>query len=185
MAVFPARCRVVFRSCFFIFSSSAPAAGAAQTSEIDWEAARNDLASARSLMSEDAPVMIQSAGEEAPPVPVLLPTGIVSIQSADGTGGPRFRPLADGYFAAYPGPKYDVIVNGTNQISDVDGKSRTRDETMTFTATVAGAQVSLSRYGADYLIEFECNEIDADTGSCISEEEAMSVAENLIVAGSR
>ena len=159
-----------------------PAASQTVTATIDWNAARDDKASRRSLGEEadEMAVTIQSADGQSAAVPVLLPTGIVSIASADGTGGPRYRPLEDGYFAAYPGAVYDIIVNGTNQVTNVDDKAYVRNDDLVFTATAAGAQVSLSRYGADYLIEFECNEIEADTGTCISEEDALAVAENLI-----
>ena len=45
----------------------------------------------------------------------------------------------------------------------------------------AGAQVSFSRYGADYLIEFECRILDGEE-NCISQEEALDVAKGLFVA---
>ncbi|MEE9380988.1 MAG: hypothetical protein V3V03_06260 [Hyphomonadaceae bacterium] len=164
-----------------------PAASQTVTATIDWNAARDDKASRRSLGEEadEMAVTIQSADGQSAAVPVLLPTGIVSIASADGTGGPRYRPLEDGYFAAYPGAVYDIIVNGTNQVTNVDDKAYVRNDDLVFTATAAGAQVSLSRYGADYLIEFECNVIEADTGTCISEEDALGVAESLFVAATQ
>ena len=52
---------------------------------------------------------------------------------------------------------------------------------MVFTAMEAGAQVSFSRYGADYLIEFECRILDGEE-NCISQEEALDVAKGLFVA---
>ncbi|MEM9669375.1 MAG: hypothetical protein AAF950_10660 [Pseudomonadota bacterium] len=162
------------------FKAGGPQADSNVTSEIDWQASRAAL----SGTSRDAAgsVQIESAGAN-PPVPVLLPTGIVVPQSRG--AGPVYRPTSDGYFATYPGSKYDIVVNGTNQIATVGGEPVTRDETMVFTQTVAGAQVSLSRFGADYLIEFECNEIQAGSETCIDEAEALSVAEKLVVVGSR
>ncbi len=151
-------------------------------SEIDWSAARADFASRTDREAGD--VTIQSAAGAPPKVPVLLPSGIVIPQSA--TRGPMIRELPDGYFASYPGARYDIVLNGTSEVELVEGKPRgERDDAPRFTATAAGAQVALSRYGADYLIEFECNEIDAETGTCIDEAEALSVAEGLVVARTR
>ncbi|MEO0983294.1 MAG: hypothetical protein AAFX03_11660 [Pseudomonadota bacterium] len=150
--------------------------------EIDWDAAREDFAS-RADRNDDT-FTAQSADASDIAVPILLPTGVVTAQSADG-GGPRFMQLPDGYFAAYPGPRYDIVVNGTNEMPTVEGKPRTRNEDAVFTATAAGAQVALSRYGADYLIEFECKELNPRTNTCIEADEALEIAENLVVAGSR
>ncbi|MEO0882749.1 MAG: hypothetical protein AAFY34_08425 [Pseudomonadota bacterium] len=157
-----------------------PRADTNMTTAIDWQAARADLA--RSEDAGDSVAQVQSSGAR-PPVPVLLPTGIVVPQSEG--GGPMYRPTTDGYFATYPGDAYDIIVNGTNQAASVNGELSSRDEAAIFTATEAGAHVALSRYGADYLIEFECNAFDDDSENCIDEAEALSVAERLVVVGSR
>lgn len=151
------------------------------TSNIDWAAARADRTSPGG--EQEQLVQAQSGGEQ-PPVPILLPTGIVTVQSATG-GGPVFRQMSDGYVASYPGALYDVVVNGTNQVATIDGEATKPRGEPVFTATVAGAQVALSRYGADYLVEFECHVLDEETDTCIGEAEALQVAESLIVAGSR
>ena len=88
--------------------SIGPKAQTAQKAEIDWTSARADLAA-----SSGDIVSIQSAGEEPADVPVLIPTGIVTSQSAE--SGPVFRRTDDGYFAFYPGDSYNIIVNGTNE----------------------------------------------------------------------
>ena len=154
---------------------------------IDWDAARADLArrnaTARSFGDEDEnAVQIQSSDTPAV-VPVLLPTGIVSIQRSG--PGPSFRQTNDGYFARYPGLKYDIVVHGTNEIAATVGDVVIRDEDFDFVDLMDGAQVSLSRYGADYLISFECNGAEGGMESCITEEEAFEVARGLIIAGSR
>lgn len=169
-----------------IQTESAPArpvrpAAETVTAEIDWTKARVDMA-ARDVTDDDNAFQVAS-GEAAAPVPILLPSGIVSVAGTENS--PRFQPLSDGYFAAYPGTEYDIIVNGTNEIS---GEARTAQNANTepqFLATAAGAQVSFARYGADYLIEFECNEISGADGTCISEEDALRIADELIIAGTR
>lgn len=149
--------------------------------EIDWAAARKDLASIPSEAREDSFQI--ASGNDAPPVPVLLPTGIVMPAGAENQI--KFQPLSDGYFAAYPGVTYDVIVNGTNEVMGDGARSAPEDRAERFLATASGAQVAFSRYGADYLVEFECNEIDGETGTCLTEDEAVEVARKLVIAGTR
>lgn len=154
----------------------------ASTANIDWEAARADLAA---TPSEDRETGFQVAsGGTAPPVPVLLPTGIVVPQGAE--GGVRFQPMSDGYFAAYPGIDYDIVVNGTNEVIGIDSADSAQAEpVLTYTPTMTGAQVSFSRYGADYLVEFECKSILGGKADCITEQEALDVTNKLVIAGTR
>ena len=157
--------------------SIGPKAQTSRKAEIDWASARADLASS-------GVVSIQSAGEEPAEVPVLIPTGIVTSQSAD--TGPVFRRTADGYFAFYPGDVYNIIVNGTNQVVEADAISTDNAERApVFSTTVAGAQVWLTKYGADYTVEFECNALADEDSTCIEEDAAMQIANSLIVSGSR
>jgi hypothetical protein len=154
----------------------------ASTATIDWEAARADLAA---TPSEERETGFQVAsGGTAPPVPVLLPTGIVVPQGAE--GGVRFQPMSDGYFAAYPGIDYDIVVNGTNEVIGADQSGDAESEpVLTYTSTMTGAQVSFSRYGADYLVEFECKSIEGGEADCITEQEALDVTNKLVIAGTR
>ena len=154
---------------------------ATKTAEIDWEAARRDLASAP---ERDQSFNIQS-GEEAPPVPVLLPTGPVRTASAPDGPQPQFRSLDDGYYAFYPGEDYNLIVNGTNVVTDAETLENADTGEMKFYPTTTGAIVSFSRYGADYLVEFECLGSGEDGGGCVSEDEALSTAEDIVISGTQ
>lgn len=152
-----------------------------RTATIDWLAAKQDF---DAQSGEEAPlVSIASTDGTPPPVPILLPTG-GPVSVATNGGGPRFKQTSDGYYAVYKYENYDVIVNGTNEVIGARPEGA-RDDALKFTATAAGAQVSLSRYGADYLIEFECYTINPQTGTCIEEAEAMGVAESLVIRGTR
>lgn len=153
---------------------------------IDWAKAKQDMidtADQRAALPTDT-IQVQSGGS-APPVPVLLPTGIVTVASEG--NGPSFQPLSDGYFAAYPGEKYDIIVNGTNQVigTATGGSARSPDREMRFQDTLSGAQVSFSRYGADYLVQFECKEVSGEQASCIGRAKALKITEDLLIAGTR
>ncbi|MFN3912434.1 hypothetical protein [Hyphomonas sp.] len=149
---------------------------------IDWEAARRDLAS-RSSGDLEGSFQVQS-GEVAPPVPVFLPSGPVAAQSGD--VAIRFQPTDDGYYAWFPGDAYDIIVNGTNVvITAPGGEKAARTEAFNFAPTTSGAQVSFSRYGADYLIEFECKQMVDGMPDCITEEEAVAFARDLAISGTR
>ena len=153
------------------------AAVLAVQSTIDWPSARADRAKAP---VNDAPVTIQSADGKSgglPQVPVLLPSGIVQTQSA---GPPALVTTADGYFATYKTPTYEAIVNGSKQAYKT-GQTATANKTdIKFTQGEAGAQLAFSRYGADYLIQFECHQADG-AKSCISEDEARAFADGLFV----
>ncbi|MEM0986991.1 MAG: hypothetical protein AAGJ32_12165 [Pseudomonadota bacterium] len=149
---------------------------------IDWDKARRDLAS-RDRSGDVATFQIESDGE-APPVPVLLPSGIVRPANAE---RPRYRALDDGYFAKYPGVDYDIVISGTNEWYSGGSDDRAAPPSdMAFNRTMTGAQIALNRYGAAYLVEFECNRTaGAMANSCIAEEDALQIAENLVITGSR
>ena len=145
---------------------------------IDWGTARADMARDAEKADASGMARVASAGEPAP-VPVLMPT-VIRPQSA---GEPLYIATEDGYFANIPGPRYDIVMNGTIARFDNPGETGTTkdEEGYDFRATKAGAQVALSRYGADYVIEFECNIIGEDQ-TCIGEEEAVEIAEGLVVS---
>jgi hypothetical protein len=147
--------------------------------QIDWAKAQADFTSKRPA---DAPVSVQTAGQEGPsPVPMLLPSGIVQTASD--------RPVPpvvtkDGYFATYHLARYDATVNGSMKAYTGTGAPAGDKEALKFTVGEATASLSFSRYGADYLIDFECREVDGP-GSCITEAEAKEFAESLFVAQTR
>lgn len=150
---------------------------------IDWEAARRDLA-ARPLDEREGSFQVQSGGD-APPVPVFLPSGPVAAQSGD--VAVRFQPTSDGYYAFFPTETYDIIVNGTNVVISEPGATAApvRTEAFNFQPTTNGAQVAFSRYGADYLVEFECKDLVNGLPACITEEEAVAFARDLAISGTR
>ena len=149
---------------------------------IDWEGARRDLA-ARPLEEREGSFSIQSGGD-APPVPVFLPSAPVSVQGGD--MAIRFQPTPDGYYAFFPSDAYDIVVNGTNVVILAPGETpQPRAETYSFSPTTTGASVTFSRYGADYLVEFECKTFAAGVPNCITEEEAIDFARDLALSGTR
>lgn len=151
-------------------------------STVDWEAARRDLA-ARPIEEREGSFQIAS-GEAAPPVPVFLPSAPVSVQG--GESDVRFQPVSDGYYAFFPGEAYDTVVNGTNKVIAAPGEEKSdRTEAFNFQPTMTGAQVAFSRYGADYLVEFECKELTNGVPACITQEEAEAFAQDLVISGTR
>ena len=154
----------------------------AADSAIDWEAARRDLA-ARPIETREGAFQVAS-GDAAPPVPVFLPSSPVSVQG--GEADVRFQPMSDGYYAIFPGEKYDTIVNGTNKVVAAPGETvAPRGDALNFQPTTTGAQVSFSRYGADYLVEFECKELTNGLPTCITQDEALAFATDLVISGTR
>jgi len=157
-------------------TASAPQGPAPVAGQVNWEAARADLA------RRPADVVVpQAAGSDPLVVPMLLPGGIVQTAS-DRPVPPRIT--KDGYFATYHQPRYDVIVNGSQKAYATGGTPAADKTEMKFQPAEAGASLSFSRYGADYLIEFECREVDSPDG-CINEAQAKEFAESLFVAQSR
>jgi hypothetical protein len=164
-------------------SPAAEASGAVQTasaskSGIDWEAART--ARAEATRGDQVVTAQQAPGGPPPAVPILLPSNIVRAANA---GPPVIRKTEDGYFATYETPKYDATVNGTNVSYAAGGQPSDKavKEALKFTVGEGEATLSFSRFGADYLITFECKEIDQGA-SCITEEEAKEFADGLFVA---
>ena len=155
------------------------ASAPAQEGQIDWAKAQADFTAKRPA---DAPVLPQQVQDKPSPVPMLLPSGIVQTASDRPTPPVVTK---DGYFATYHLPRYDAIVNGSMKAYTGTGQAAAGDkEAMKFTMGEAVASLAFSRYGADYLIDFECREIDGPT-SCITEAEAKEFAESLFVAQTR
>ncbi|MEL7032676.1 MAG: hypothetical protein AAGL97_14850 [Pseudomonadota bacterium] len=154
-----------------------------KTATIDWNAARADFA-ARDTVDDG---MAQVASGGAPVVPILLPEEPIGIASAGGEDALQFRPLADGYFAVQKGDIYDLIINGTDRlVARPEGSGTAVDTALVFEETMTGAQVSFSRYGASYLVEFMCKDpATAIKGSCVTQAEAIAEVEKLLIAGTR
>lgn len=154
-----------------------------KTATIDWNAARADFAA----RDTDDDGMAQVASGGAPVVPILLPEEPFGVASAGGEDALQFRPLADGYFAVQKGDIYDLIINGTDRlVARPEGSGTAVDTALVFEETMTGAQVSFSRYGASYLVEFMCKDpATAIKGSCVTQAEAIAEVEKLLIAGTR
>lgn len=163
-------------------STSAGTLAETKTATIDWTQARQDFATRDS----DNTGMVQVASGGSPVVPVLLPDEPVTV-AATGENNLDFRPMADGYFAVRKGEIYDMIINGTHRlVVRPDDTGTVTDTALKFEETMTGSQVSFSRYGASYLVEFMCKDpATAAKGSCVSEEEALAEVEKLLIAGTR
>jgi hypothetical protein len=147
--------------------------------EIDWAAAR--AARAQGAVTDASGVVgVESVGSDVA-VPVLLPRGVV-VTASDRP--PQLVATDDGYFATYETPRFDAIVNGSKRAyaaGSLVAPQAVSEQEMRFTLGEASAQLAFSRFGADYLIEFECREADGGE-SCISEDEAKAFADSLFVA---
>ncbi|MBI1340728.1 hypothetical protein GC169_11045 [bacterium] len=158
--------------------AQAPAGPPAVESTIDWEAARAARAAGRVT---DAPVGVERVGFGTV-VPMLLPSGIVQPQNAP---PPTIVATDDGYFATYQMARWDAIVNGSKQaFATAAGTPAQPSDEMKFTSSDGSAQLAFSRFGADYLIEFECRELDGSE-SCITADEAREFADSLFVAATQ
>lgn len=150
--------------------------------EIDWEQARQDFAT-RDL-SDDSSTFGVASGGEAPSVPVLLPTRPITTASADGSPTFKVIPMNDGYYAVFDGEAYDMIINGSDRIAPASAGDPTLDPSaFRFEETITGAQVSFKRYGASYLVEFNCKgRPPGPDSNCIDEDAAVAAVQDLLVA---
>lgn len=143
-------------------------------SEIDWPAAKQD-ASSEPGMSVNV----------ASPIPILAPS-TATAQSFD-PAQKNFGVTPDGYYAKFPGPRFDMIVNGTKTgILAPKSAPIPNDpiQDFTFNYSETGAEVAFSRYGASYLVTFECKNNVAPE-QCISEQQARGAIDEFILVGSR
>ena len=149
---------------------------------VDWGAA-----AAKAGITGKTLVSAQSVGVEAQsPVPMLaLPN--ISAQGVD-SGKQVVKATSDGYFATFPGAKYDVVVTGTKKAYKAPDKAppptvttQSVDE-FSYSQTDTGAEVTFKQFGADYLVQFECKKPD-ETKSCVTEAEARGVVESLVMVG--
>lgn len=149
---------------------------------VDW-----DAAAAKAGVTGKTVVSAQSVGVDVQsPVPMLaLPT--ISAQSVD-SGKQIVKATGDGYFATFPGAKYDVVVTGTKKAYKAPDtappptvSTQSVDE-FSYSQTDTGAEVTFKQFGADYLVQFECKRPD-ETQSCINEAEARGVVESLVMVG--
>ncbi|MEM9937507.1 MAG: hypothetical protein AAF768_01545 [Pseudomonadota bacterium] len=154
----------------------------AKRAQIDWTAAQADFANRDQEVGEEVTIA-STSGDLA--VPILLPSGPIAPASVTGDKRPKVVPISDGYYASYPGDAYDMEINGTDRLIAAPGRGLTPGDTdLRFEETMTGAQVSFSRYGASYIVEFSCN-FAAPNQSCISEEEAIAAVNELLIARAR
>jgi hypothetical protein len=149
---------------------------------VDW-----DAAAAKAGITGKTLVSAQSVGVEVQsPVPMLaLPN--ISAQGVD-SGKQVVKATSDGYFATFPGAKYDVVVTGTKKAYKAPDKAppptvttQSVDE-FAYSQTDTGAEVTFKQFGADYLVQFECKKPD-EAKSCVTEAEARGVVESLVMVG--
>jgi hypothetical protein len=148
--------------------------------QVDWGAAAEKAA-----RNSKNVVSAQSVGVDVDsPVPVLaLPS--ISAQSVN-SGGTQVKATSDGYYASFPGAKYDVIVTGTKTFYKAPASAppptvttQSVDE-FNYSTTETGAEVAFKQFGADYNVQFECK---SGSAGCITEKEAREVVENLVMVG--
>lgn len=164
---------------------------AVQERSIDWAAAER-----APQVERPAGQLVQTESEAAAsataiasPVPVLVPPPSVAA-AADGleAAPTQIRPVSDGYFANYPGARYDLSVHGTKQFAAAPAtapapaaQAEADAAGYRFEEGEGQAILSFSRFGADYVLEFHCKgDLSA---ACVTEAEAIAAAERLQVVG--
>lgn len=154
---------------------------------IDWGAAQKDAIAQQPQVGTTPPksgfnpkVTTASVGA---PVPMLAPPVAASIAAGLNDESVTVRVTEDGYFITMPGPRYDVIVNGTKAFylaTEGAPKASTNADPKAYRYEIGEGEVTLafSRYGADYLIQFVCK-TGAINAPCITQPESIAFAARL------
>jgi hypothetical protein len=127
-----------------------------------------------------------SAAAKLSPVPVLTPPPVAGAAAAGLEAGSEMilKPTPDGYFARIAGKAYDITIHGTKAFLEAPvtaPKPGAVDTTKYRFETGEGqAQVSFSKFGVDYLVQFDCK--GDPMKPCITEAEALAYAQKLQVA---
>lgn len=173
-------------------------AAASQTGEGETDAGSTgtDPTPEHGLRDVEFPVIAESASRSvfgrdmsetfaSATVPVLAPASMTEDQAARFAESYRVTP--DGYFARIPGADFDVIVNATRAfaVAPAEAGARPREaSTYTIGESETGLGVTLSRFGADYSIDFACRgEGDEGGADCVTEDAAAAFVEQLIPVG--
>lgn len=106
-------------------------------------------------------------------IPVLFPSALA--MSAD-AAPPGISATRGGYIATFDLPDYVVILTGQAKAR----RGAVASEEFRFSAGTDSAQLSFSRYGADYLLVFNCREV-SESDACMSRDEAVAFAESMFV----
>ncbi|MCG8442729.1 MAG: hypothetical protein MI723_13080 [Caulobacterales bacterium] len=139
-----------------------------------------------SMTATAARVFPAGAGDAfaASPVPVLAPAGLTSADRDAFSN--TFGATADGFYAVIPRGAFDVVLNGTVSyvVSPALIKEIPRDGfTYLYEEGDAGTNISFNRFGADYLLEFECRDAINYASDCVTEQEAVELADSLVIVG--
>lgn len=156
---------------------------ASQERKVDWAQAQKEQPSANAVTTANSgfDVQVANAADDSP-VPMLAPPATAAVASGLDDEATVVRVTPDGYFATFAGPKYDVTVHGTKAFyvapNSAPAKTQDAEPALRFEQGEGQAQITFKRYGADYLIEFNCKTGAADQ-ACITEAEAAAFARRL------
>lgn len=156
--------------------------------QVDWAAAQKDAA-AKGVETAGAglqPSTINPAAKAGSSVPILAPPPVVGAAASGLTQQGVVQATPDGYFAMFEGPAYDVVIHGTKDFyaapAGAPATTKARLSGYRFDIGEGQAQLAFTRYGADYLVEFNCKSA-TPLVACITEAEAVAFAERLQAAG--
>lgn len=141
---------------------------------------------AQSIAEENARVFPQGAYDRfnEATIPVLAPNDL-SPQERTAFAN-SFRAVEDGYFAVIPRGDTDMLVNGTRSFAIAPQlvKEFQRDGvTYLYQEGDGHVSISFTRYGADYLFQFECRDGEGYANDCTDEDEVVAIIDRLAIVG--
>jgi hypothetical protein len=117
-------------------------------------------------------------------IPVLAPDDLSADERRAFTES--FRAVTDGYFSVVPRGDTDILINGTRSYAVAPElvKRFQRDGVSYLYQEGDGhVSISFSRYGADYLLQFECRDGEGYANDCTNEAEVVEVIDRLTIVG--
>lgn len=152
-----------------------------RTRNVEWPAGAQ--AAADAIADRVFPAGASSAFADSP-IPVLAPQGIESEEARAFLK--TYRSVKNGFFATIPGSAYDVVINGTQSFAVAPAAATVverGDRKYLFEFGEIGAHISFSKFGVDYLVEFNCHETPSLTKSCVTQDEAVAFVDKLQIVG--
>jgi hypothetical protein len=156
--------------------------------KVDWGGAEKDAGAGKAETAQLGPDAsgVDPVTKAAAGVPILAPKPTVGAAAAGLEQKGVVKATRDGYFAMFEGDTYDVVIHGTKDFyAAPDGAPKATKERLAgykFEIGEGQAQLSFTRYGADYLVEFNCK-LPNPLVACVTEQEAVAFAERLQAVG--
>lgn len=166
-----------------------------ENSAVNWASAQEEFRKQSGFGAQDIRSEFASKIGQAV-VPVRIPEGL--LDSFGGSGfGPDGTPRCsmsnqpDGYTLNCAGKSFDTTVDAYTSFVRVSEAPLPEESNAEFSEELGGAIVTLRADGVAYTLTFTCtdpkfaDELNEESGNCIRKDDAIAIAESLVIVGGR